>query len=59
MARGKNLTYKMKKYVSDKMRLNADDWTYVKNTLEEFVLVNKITKEKKIVNKIERNITSF
>ena len=49
MARGKNLTYKMKKYVSGKMKLNADDWTYVKNTLEEFVLVNKI----------ERNITSF
>ena len=32
--KGKNLTFKMKKYVGDKMRLNPEDWLYIKNTKE-------------------------
>lgn len=59
MARGKNLTFKMKKYVGDKMRLNPDEWTYTKNTNEVFVMVNKNTKEVKEIDKVERCITSF
>lgn len=59
MARGKNLNFKMKKYVSDKMRLDPNDWLYIKNTNEEFIMVNKVTGEKKIIDKIERNIAYF
>lgn len=59
MARGKNLNFKMKKYVYDKMRLDPNDWLYIKNTNEEFIMVNKVTGEKKTIDKIERNITYF
>ena len=59
MARGKNLNFRMKKYLSEKMRLDPKEWTYTKYTNEELVLVNKISGEKKIIHKIERNITTF
>ena len=59
MARGKNLNFRMKKYLSDKMRLDPKEWTYTKNTNEELVLVNKISGEKKIINKVERKIITF
>lgn len=57
--RGKNLTFRMKKYLSNKMKLNPDDWVYIKNTSEEFVIKNKETKEERVINKIEHNITLF
>ena len=57
--RGKNLTFRMKKYLSNKMKLNPDDWIYIKNTAEEFVIKNKETKEERVINKIEHNITLF
>ena len=57
--RGKNLTFRMKKYLSNKMKLNPDDWVYIKNTSEEFVIKNKGTKEERVINKIEHNITLF
>ena len=59
MARGKNLNFRMKKYLSDKMRLDPKEWTYIKNTNEELVLINKNSGVKKIINKVERNITTF
>ena len=59
MARGKNLNFRMKKYLSNKMKLNPDDWVYIKNTSEEFVIKNKETKEERVINKIEHNITLF
>ena len=57
--RGKNLTFRLKKYLSNKMKLNPDDWVYIKNTSEEFVIKNKETKEERVINKIEHNITLF
>ena len=57
--RGKNLTFRMKKYLSNKMKLKPDDWVYIKNTSEEFVIKNKETKEERVINKIEHNITLF
>ena len=57
--KGKNLTFRMKKYLSNKMKLNPDDWVYIKNTSEEFVIKNKKTKEERVINKIEHNITLF
>ena len=57
--RGKNLNFRMKKYLSNKMKLNPDDWVYIKNTSEEFVIKNKETKEERVINKIEHNITLF
>ena len=57
--RGKNLTFRMKKYLSNKMKLNPDDWVYIKNTSKEFVIKNKETKEERVINKIEHNITLF
>ena len=57
--RGKNLTFRMKKYLSNKMKVNPDDWVYIKNTSEEFVIKNKETKEERVINKIEHNITLF
>lgn len=59
MARGKNLTFKMKKYVDKRLKLDPDDWVYTKNTPEILVITNKDTKEELSINKIERNITSF
>lgn len=59
MARGKNLTRRMKKYVSEKMRLNAEEWVYTKNTNTEFVIVNKFTGTTRIIDKITTNITIF
>lgn len=59
MARGKNLTRRMKKYVSEKMRLNAEEWVYTKNTNTEFVIVNKFTGTTRIIDKIATNITIF
>ena len=57
--RGTNSTFRMKKYLSNKMKLNPDDWVYIKNTSEEFVIKNKETKEERVINKIEHNITLF
>ena len=57
--KGKKLTFRMKKYLSNKMKLNPDDWVYIKNTSEEFVIKNKETKEERVINKIEHNITLF
>ena len=57
--RGKNLTFRMKKYLSNKMKLNPDDWVYIKNTSEEFVIKNKETKEERVIDKVEHNITLF
>lgn len=57
--KGKNLTFRMKKYLSNKMKLNPDDWVYIKNTSEEFVIKNKETKEERVINKIEHNIILF
>ena len=57
--KGKNLTFKMKKYISDKMKLNADEWVYLKNTQEELIIKNKITKTERIIDKIQHNITNF
>ena len=57
--KGKKLTFRMKKYLSNKMKLNPDDWVYIKNTSEEFVIMNRETKEKRTIDKIEHNITLF
>ena len=57
--RGQNLTFRIKTYLSNKMKLNPDDWIYIKNTSEEFVIKNKETKEERVINKIEHNITLF
>lgn len=57
--KGKKLTFRMKKYVGGKMKLNPDEWLYLKNTPEEFTIINRETKEKRTINKIEHNITLF
>ena len=57
--RGKKLTFRMKKYVGDKMRLDPDEWNYIKNTSKEFIIKNKNTGEECIIDKIEHNITLF
>lgn len=57
--RGKKLTFRMKKYVGDKMRLDPDEWNYIKNTSKEFIIKNKNTGEERIIDKIEHNITLF
>ena len=57
--KGKKLTFRMKKYVGSKMKLNPDDWLYLKNTPDEFVIMNRETKEKRIIDKVEHNITLF
>ena len=57
--KGKKLTFRMKKYVGNKMKLNPDDWLYLKNTPDEFVIMNRETKEKRTIDKIEHNITLF
>lgn len=57
--RGKKLTFRMKKYVGDKMRLDPDEWNYVKNTSKEFIIKNKNTGEERIIDKVEHNITLF
>ena len=57
--KGKKLTFRMKKYVGDKMRLDPDEWNYIKNTSKEFIIKNKNTGEERIINKIEHNITLF
>ena len=57
--RGKKLTFRMKKYVGDKMRLDPDEWNYIKNTSKEFIIKNKNTGEKRTIDKIEHNITLF
>lgn len=57
--KGKNLTRNMKKYVSKKLKLDPDEFTYIKNTNELFVLKNKSTNEIIEINKLERNIITF
>lgn len=57
--KGKKLTFRMKKYVGGKMKLNPDDWLYLKNTPDEFIIMNRETKEKCTIDKIEHNITLF
>lgn len=57
--KGKNLTFKMKKYVGDKMRLNPEEWVYIKNTKEELIIKNKNNNTERTINKIEHNITNF
>jgi len=57
--KGKKLTFRMKKYVGSKMKLNPDEWLYLKNTPDEFVIMNRETKEKRIIDKVEHNITLF
>lgn len=57
--RGKKLTFRMKKYVGDKMRLDPDEWNYIKNTSKEFIIKNKNTGEERIIDKVEHNITLF
>ena len=57
--KGKNLTFKMKKYVGDKMRLNPEDWLYIKNTKEELIIKNKNNNAERIIDKIQHNIINF
>lgn len=57
--KGKNLTRNMKKYVSKNLKLDPDEFTYIKNTNELFVLKNKSSGEEITINKIERNIITF
>ena len=57
--KGKNLTFRMKKYVGGKMKLNPEEWVYIKNTTDEFIIKNKETKEERVIDKIEHNITLF
>lgn len=57
--KGKNLTFRMKKYVGGKMKLNPEEWVYIKNTPDEFIIKNKETKEERVIDKIEHNITLF
>ena len=57
--KGKNLTFKMKKYVNDKMKLNADEWLYLKNTQKELIIKNKNTGAERIIDKIQHNIINF
>ena len=56
---GKKLTFRMKKYVGSEMKLRQDDWLYLKNSPDEFVIMNRETKEKRTIDKIEHNITLF
>lgn len=51
MSKGKNLTYKMKRFIDKELHLIPEEWTYVKNTSDLFVLVNKNTNEKKYIDK--------
>jgi hypothetical protein len=57
--RGKKLTFRMKKYIGDKMRLDPDEWNYIKNTSKEFIIKNRNTGEERIIDKVEHNITLF
>ena len=57
--KGKNLTFKMKKYVNDKMKLNEDEWVYLKNTQKELIIKNKNTGAERIIDKIQHNIINF
>ena len=57
--KGKNLTFKMKKYVNDKMKLNANEWVYLKNTQKELIIKNKNTGAERIIDKIQHNIINF
>ena len=59
MARFKNLSYKMKRYITKNMKLDCDEWGYLKNTPTEFVIVNKETGKTRTIDKVERNITTF
>ena len=49
----------MKKYVNDKMKLNADEWVYLKNTQKELIIKNKNTETEWVIDKIQHNITNF
>ena len=52
-------TNKIIKYLNDKMKLNSDQWLYEKNTPDEFIIINRETKEKRVINKHEHNIETF
>ena len=49
----------MKKYVNDKMKLNADEWVYLKSTQKELIIKNKNTETERVIDKIQHNITNF
>ena len=57
--KGKNLTFKMKKYVGDKMRLDPEEWVYLKNTQKELIIKNKNNNAERIIDKIQHNIINF
>lgn len=57
--KGKNLTFKMKKYVKDKMRLDPEEWVFLKNTQKELIIKNKNTGAERIIDKIQHNIINF
>ena len=60
MAACKNLTYKMKKELSKRLKdFNVNEWGYSKNTIDFIELVHKTTGEKKQIRKGDFNITSF
>ena len=49
----------MKKYVKDKMRLDPEEWVYLKNTQKELIIKNKNTGAERIIDKIQHNIINF
>ena len=49
----------MKKYVKDKMRLDPEEWVYLKNTQKELIIKNKNTGAERIIDKVQHNIINF
>ena len=39
--KGKNLTRSMKIFVSKKLNLNPDEWVYIRNTNDKFIIVSR------------------
>ena len=54
---GKKLTYRMKVFLEKIGVKDIDDWGYVKNTNEVFLIRNKITNEEISYKKDDYNIT--
>lgn len=56
----KNLTYKMKKEISKKIKeINVNEWGFSKNTIDYIELVNKTSGEKKRIIKSDFNLHDF
>jgi hypothetical protein len=60
MAAGKNLTFRMRRTLSKKLKgFKPEEWFFTKNTSEFIELLNKETAEKKRIMKADFNIRDF